>query len=130
MAKADIEHAQRMKKIEQQNTVKRYREEENAAKYKPKKISASKLIMFAMILLCLEIVIYAEFVMYALRDTTALYVLIGIPATLTASIWAYSIKSKAENTQGGLVYEATMAEIAQAQQQEDLDMQDDDGAVG
>ena len=130
MAKADIEHAQRMKKIEQQNTVKRYREEENAAKYKPKKISASKLIMFAMIMLCLEIIIYAEFIMYTLRDTTALYVLIGIPATLTASIWAYSIKSKAENTQGGLVYEATMAEIAQAQQQEDLDIQDDDGAVG
>ena len=128
-SKAKQEHLRRMQKIEEQNLEKQYREQEEAAKYKPKKkASASKLIMFAVILLCLEIVLYAEFVMFALRDTTALYVLIGIPATLMGTFWAYASKSKAENTQGGIVYEATLAEIAQAQQ-EDMDLQDDE-AVG
>ena len=44
-------------------------------------------------------------------DFTPLITLIGAVIGQTFSYWIYSSKSKAENTQGGIVYEATMAGI-------------------
>lgn len=44
-------------------------------------------------------------------DFTPLITLIGAVIGQTLSYWIYSSKSKAENTQGGIVYEATMAGI-------------------
>ena len=120
------EHNERMKKIEIDNYEKELREKEQEAKYKRKtRMSASKIIIGAMIVLCLQIIIYAEWVMFALHDITALYVLIGVPATLSVSIWGYFSKSKAENTKNGLVYDATMLEL-----QEEMAESNDGGPVG
>ena len=122
------DHQQRMAEIELRNLETEYRNKERDAKLnKPKKWSASKIVIAAMILLCLQIIIYAEWVMYALQDITALYVLIGVPATLTVSIWGYYSKSKAENVQGGLVYDATMLELKSEYNE---DEPDEDGSVG
>jgi len=74
-------------------------------------MSTSKLLLWGVIFLCLEIVIYCEFIMYSLKDTSALYVLIGIPAALIPVILGYFYKSKNENTEGGIVYETVMHEI-------------------
>lgn len=111
------EHEERMRKIELKNIELEYRNEErDAMMRKPKKkMSASKIMMAAIILICVEIIFFAEYVI-AVKDSSSLYILIGIPASLVASFWAYASKSKAENTEGGVVYEATMAEIRQRQE--------------
>lgn len=72
--------------------------------------STSKLVLLSSILICFEIVIFCEYAIIKLQDTSAMYALIGIPATLIPIIWAYYSKSKAENTAGGIVYETAMRE--------------------
>lgn len=89
------------------------REEKIKYGHKFKLPSTSKLILLGAILLCLQIVLFCEYVMITLGDTSAMYVLIGIPATLIPVIWGYYSKSKAENTSGGIIYETTMAQISQ-----------------
>ena len=81
--------------------------------------STSKLILLVVILLCLEIVFFCQYVMIELGDTSAMYVLIGIPVTLVPTIWAYYSKSKAENTVGGIVFETAMKENDCVQSMED-----------
>ena len=107
----------RLQKIQMNNLSKERKQKlrEEKIKYKPKfKLpSTSKLILLGAILLCLQIVLFCEYVMITLGDTSAMYVLIGIPATLIPVIWGYYSKSKAENTSGGIIYETTMAQISQ-----------------
>lgn len=79
-------------------------------KRQKEKITTSKVILAAILLLCVEIIIYAEIVMWKLNDLTSLYVLIGIPGALAAVIWGYYSKSKAENSVGGITYEVAMLE--------------------
>ena len=75
-----------------------------------KKMSASKIVLAAILLICVEIIIYAEIAMYSLGDLSALYVLIGVPASMAGVAWAYFSKTKVENSEGGIVYETTMLE--------------------
>ena len=77
---------------------------------KKKTLSASKIALMAMMLVCLEIIIYAEIAMLKLGDLSALYVLIGIPAAMAATIWAYFSKTKVENSAGCIIYEQAMLE--------------------
>ena len=119
------EHKKRMAKIKRQNTEAKYRAEEEAErqKFKPKKkkITASKLALFVMLMVCLEIILFAEYVMYHTGDLSALITLIGIPASMAVVIWSYYSKSKAENTRNGIVYETAMRE---------LDNDEEEGVVG
>lgn len=105
----------RMKEIQKDNLSKerarKLKEERRKGKTKHKLPSTSKLILLGMILLCVQIVAFCEYAMMTLCDTSALYVLIGIPAALAPIIWGYYSKSKAENTAGGIVYDTAMAEI-------------------
>lgn len=104
-----------MKEIQKDNLSKerarKLKEERRKGKTKHKLPSTSKLILLGMILLCVQIVAFCEYAMMTLCDTSALYVLIGIPAALAPIIWGYYSKSKAENTAGGIVYDTAMAEI-------------------
>ena len=77
---------------------------------KQKKWTASKLMILAVIIISIEILAYAEWIMYNLGNIDALYVLIGIPASLATSLVAYFKKSRAENTKGGIVYDMAMKE--------------------
>ena len=45
--------------------------------------------MIAILVICLEIVIYSEVAMIYLADLSALYALIGIVGSLSVAIWAY-----------------------------------------
>lgn len=56
-------------------------------------------------------------------DLSAMYALIGIPATIIPIVLGYYSKSKAENTAGGITYDMAMMEMSQRQQ-------DDNDAVG
>lgn len=64
--------------------------------------------MVVMFLVCMEIIIYAEIAMWHTWDMSCLYALVGVAASLSASIWAYCEKAKAENTEGGITYETAM----------------------
>jgi hypothetical protein len=109
---SEEEYNKRLNKINEDNLSKerkqKLKEEKNKHKVKFKLPSTSKLVLFGAILLCLEIIIFCQYAMIALSDTSAMYVLIGIPATLVPVILGYYNKSKAENTSGGIVFETTM----------------------
>ena len=83
------------------------RNEKNKHKTR-KNFSTSKLVLWAIILLVFEIVLFVEYCMAKWGDFSAAYALIGIPATLIPVVWAYYSKSKAENTQGGITYDMAM----------------------
>lgn len=74
------------------------------------KPSWSKVMMALMVLICVEIIIYAEVIMWTRYDLSALYALVGVAVSLAAAIWAYCEKSKAENTKGGIIYDKAMQE--------------------
>ena len=109
----------KMKKIQQKNekvTMKNKLREEKRKGRLFKLPSTSKLVVLGMFLLVLEIIIFAEVAMMRFGDFSAMYVLIGIPATMIPTIMAYFSKSKSENTAGGIVYETAMAEFSNNQE--------------
>lgn len=73
--------------------------------------STSKLLLWTAVLLCVEIIWFCEFAFAVTKDTSFLYVLAGVPATLVPTILSYYHKSKCENTAGGIVYETAMSQI-------------------
>ena len=109
------EYETRLKKIQAKNASeerkRKLKKEKNKYKTKFKLPSTSKLILLGVTLLCLQIVIYCEYAMIYLGDTSAMYALIGVPATLAPTIWAYYSKAKAENTKGGITYDMAMKEL-------------------
>lgn len=85
-----------------------------------RKPSTSKLILLVVFLLCLEIVGFCEYAMFKWGDMSAMYVLVGMPVTFVPIVIGYFNKSRAENTEGGVIYETAM---------HNLGMTDDGGAV-
>lgn len=112
---SEKEYATRLKRVQMDNESKerkrKLREEKNKFRPQIKLPSTSKLVLLVVILLCLEIVFFCQYVMIEFGDTSALYTLIGIPVTLVPTIWGYYSKSKAENTAGGITYDMAMAEM-------------------
>lgn len=112
---SEKEFDMQMKKIQEENASKErirlLKEEKNKGKVKRKLPSTSKLILLGVILLCVQIVFFCEYAMLTLYDASSMYVLIGIPAALAPIIWGYYSKSKAENTQGGIIYESAMEQL-------------------
>lgn len=131
---SEKEYATRLKRVQMDNESKerkrKLREEKNKFRPKIKLPSTSKLVLLVVILLCLEIVFFCQYVMIEFGDTSALYTLIGIPVTLVPTIWGYYSKSKAENTAGGIVFEQAMMQLNQENSNEDLSGIDDANAVG
>lgn len=82
--------------------------EQDKYKKKFKMPSTSKIVLWAVILLNIEIILFVEHAMIKWGDFSAAYALIGIPATLIPTVWGYYSKSKAENTVGGIVYDMAM----------------------
>ncbi|MBR5604319.1 MAG: hypothetical protein IKW51_09020 [Bacteroidales bacterium] len=121
---SEKEYEARMRKLKQRNKSnerkRKLKEEKMKCFPKFKLPSTSKLILLGVILLCLQIVIFCEYTMITLGDTSAMYVLIGIPATLIPVVWGYYSKSKAENTQGGIVYDMAMKQLNQTNKTEDM----------
>ena len=108
----ELNHEKRMKQIELENLREEYRQkEEDAMHNKGRKIPYSKLVMGLLFILALQIVVFAEYMMFRTGDISALYTLIGISASLTAGYFGYLSHSKAENTKGGIVYDSAMAEM-------------------
>ena len=87
------------------------RKERNKYRHRLKLPPTSKLLLWAAVLLCAEIIRFCEDVFKRTGDTSFIYVLAGVPATLVPTILGYYYKSKCENTAGGIVYEAAMSQI-------------------
>ena len=111
------EFKKKLDKIQRDNVDKklkqRLEEEKNKYKKKRKLPSTSKLILIGAVVLCLQIIIFCEYMMWKTGDLSAMYVLIGIAASLTSLVLGYFLKSKYENTAGGIVYETAMEELRQ-----------------
>lgn len=109
----------RLKQIQAENVQKERLEilKKEKSKYKKKfkfKLpSTSKLILLVASLLCFQIVIFCEYVMFKFQDTSAMYALIGVPASLIPVVLGYYYKAKAENTIGGIVYDTAMSQTSQ-----------------
>lgn len=98
-------------------------------KYKKKRgISTSKLIVFIVFVLAIEIILFTEYSMLKFQDFSAMYALIGVPTTLVPTLIAYFNKAKAENTQSGITYDLAMRETQQ--QLETGGTPDDSDVVG
>ena len=77
---------------------------------KSRSISNSKLVLWAMVILVFCIAIWFMYESHRLCDLSQAYALLGIVASLAPVIFGYYSKSKAENTDGGIVYETAMKE--------------------
>lgn len=77
---------------------------------KSRSISNSKLVLWAMVILVFCIAIWFMYESHRLCDLSQAYALLGIVASLAPIIFGYYSKSKAENTEGGIVYETAMKE--------------------
>lgn len=101
-----------MKKLNQlkkKNELEKQKNELKAEKGKyRKKATTSKLLLIVVVILCLEIIIFSQYVMIKFQDLTALYTLIGVSVSLVPVALGYFYKSTKENTSGGIVFEQMM----------------------
>lgn len=109
---SEAEYEKQMKLIQRKNASKQraYNLKAERNKYKKKKFSTSKLVLGAMISLVFIVAIWFMYESHRLADLSQAYALLGIIASLAPVIWGYYSKSKAENTEGGIVYESAMRE--------------------
>lgn len=89
------------------------KQEKNKHKKKRKPLSASKLVLLGAVILCLQITLFCEYMMWKTTDLSSLYVLIGIVPSLSGVVIGYFLKSKSENTIGGIVFETAMEQLRQ-----------------
>jgi hypothetical protein len=85
--------------------------EKNKYKHKIKLPSTGKLMAVYLFLILNVILAYAMYMMYHFADLTFLGALITDIAAQVLVFISYNIKSKAENTTGGIVFETAMADL-------------------
>lgn len=121
------------KKLELRNTEILQKQELNKIKYQyrkpPQKISTSKLVLFCVFVVCIQILVFSEIAMMKYGDFTALYALIGVPVTLVPVVLGYFVKSGKENTKNGITYEMAMLD-KQKEEEMESPTEINNGAVG
>lgn len=116
------EYELELKKIKAKNRqieMKRNLKAVKVSRFNIPKISTSKLILVAVLLLNLQIIYFVEKAIMTYGDLSALYALIAIPATLIPTVWAYFSKAKAENCAGGITYDSAMEQLRQSSSEDD-----------
>lgn len=78
---------------------------------KIKKPNTSKLIVLVTFLICLQILWFAEKMVYSYADTSYMYVLLGVPVSLIPVTLGYLSKSGKENRKDGITYDIAMEEL-------------------
>lgn len=94
----------------------RRRLREERMKYWPKFVlpSTSKLVLGVSALLCLETLIFCQYMIIATGDTNALYAMVGALFTFMGTVISYYVKSTKQNSAGGITYETAMAQLNHA----------------
>ena len=121
------EYELELKKIKAKNKQIEIKRNLKAAKVKRfnwKKPNTSKLIVFVVFAICLQILWFSEHMISLTGDTSYMYALIGIPAALIPTILGYYAKASRENQIGGITYDSAMAGLNNQQDTSD------DEAVG
>ena len=119
------EYELELKKIKAKNRQIEMKRNLKAAKVKRfnfKKPNTSKLIVFVVFAICLQILWFSE-------HTSYMYVLIGIPAALIPTILGYYAKASKENQVGGITYDTAMCNL-ESQERPVFDHVSEDEAVG
>lgn len=98
-----------------ENIERRRRLREERMKYWPKFVlpSTSKIVLIVSGLLCLEILIFCQYMIVVTGDTNALYAMVGALFTFMAVVLGYFVKSTKENTVGGITYQTAMTNMKQ-----------------
>lgn len=94
-----------------------------------KKPNTSKLIVFVVFAICLQILWFSEHMISLTGDTSYMYALIGIPAALIPTILGYYAKASKENQVGGITYDTAMSNL-EIQERPVFDHASEDEAVG
>lgn len=107
----DSELAKLQKRNESIERRRKLREER--MKYWPKFVlpSTSKIVLIVSAILCVEILIFCQYMIVVTGDTNALYAMVGALFSFMAVVLGYFVKSTKENTKSGIVYEAAMAQM-------------------
>jgi hypothetical protein len=117
------EYEDKLKKIKEKNQQIEMKQKLKDAKVKRfnwKKPNTSKLIVFVVFAISLQILWFSEHMISLTGDTSYMYALIGIPAALIPTVISYFNKAKIENiSDSGYVYEARMAELNQQDTSDD-----------
>ena len=104
-----------LKEIQRDNASKerkrKLKEEKNKYKPKFKLPSTTKLMAFYLFAVLNIVLIYAMVVMYKFRDLSYLGVLITDIAAQVLVFFIHALKSKAENTTGGIIYETAIRQM-------------------
>lgn len=87
------------------------KEEKSKYSHFPKLPPTSKLVLWVVVLLCVEVLVFCEYVFIQTKDTSFIYALAGIPTVLVPAILSYNNKSLHENTSGGIVYETAIQKM-------------------
>lgn len=109
---SDKEYKRKMANLKKKNDIAKKKNDlkKEKRKYK-KKISTSKFLLLVVIILCLEIIVFSQYVMIKFQDLTALYTLIGVPVTIVPVALGYYYKSLKENTENGIVYQTALHQM-------------------
>lgn len=86
---------------------------EERRKYWPKFIlpSTSKIVLLVAALLCLETMIFCQYMILVTGDTNALYAMIGAILSFASVVLGYFAKSTKENSKDGIIFETAMANV-------------------
>lgn len=126
------EYKLELKKIKAKNRQIEMKRNLKAAKVKRfnfKKPNTSKLIVFVVFAICLQILWFSEHMISLTGDTSYMYALIGIPAALIPTILGYYAKASKENQVGGITYDTAMCNL-ESQERPVFDHVSEDEAVG
>ena len=126
------EYNEKLKQIKEHNKqieMKRNLKEAKVKRFQLKKPNTSKLIVFVVFLICLQILWFSEHMVNLTGDTSYMYTLIGVPAALIPTILGYYAKASKENQVGGITYDTAMSNL-ETQEKPVYDIESDDEAVG
>ena len=109
----------KLAKIQKQNESKERKRKlrEERMRYWPKFVlpSTSKIILIVSAILCLEVLIFCQYMIVKTGDTNALYAMVGAVFSFMGIVLGYFVKSTKQNTIGGITYETAMAQIQPVQ---------------
>ena len=95
------------------------------------KPSTSKIVLFIVFSICIQILCFSEYMAITTGDTSYMYALIGVPCALIPTILGYFNKSKCENQLGGIVYDMAMSQqTGYSSISDDEQTDSDDESVG
>lgn len=107
----------KLAKLQRRNETIEYKRRlrEERMKYWPKFVlpSTSKIVLSVSAILCLEVLIFCQYMIITTGDTNSLYAMVGALFTFMGTVVSYYVKSTRENTRNGITFETAMAQIQQ-----------------